>query len=59
MAGDYSVWRMVLLSVIYLADLVVFIGLCREELRSWHAERARRPASRKPMVRAGQQARAH
>ncbi len=59
MAGDFNVWQIVLLSVIFLADIVVFIGLCREELRNWRAERARRPASREPVVHAGQQAGAH
>ncbi len=59
MTGDFAVWQVVLLSAVFLADIVVFIGLCREELRSWHAEHARRPASRKPVVHAGQQAGAH
>ena len=31
------VWRVALLSVVFVTDLVVFIALCREELRDWHA----------------------
>jgi hypothetical protein len=34
-------WRVALLGVVFAADLVVFIGLCREELRGW---RTRRPS---------------
>lgn len=28
-------WRIVLLSVVFLTDLVVFMRLCRAELRDW------------------------
>lgn len=59
MTGDFAVWQIVLLSAVFLADIVVFTGLCRDELRTWYAERARRPASREPVVHAGQEAGAH
>jgi hypothetical protein len=36
------VWRVALLSVVFLTDLVVFIGLCREELRDWRHRRSAR-----------------
>ena len=35
MAGDQSLWRLVLVCTVYLIDLAVFVGLCREELREW------------------------
>jgi membrane fusion protein, multidrug efflux system len=31
--GDLQVWQAILLAVIYLADVVVFVGLCRGEFR--------------------------
>ena len=31
-------WRVALMSVVFLADVVVFIGLCRDELREWRAQ---------------------
>jgi len=30
-------WRIVLLSVVFMADLTVLIKLIREELRDWYA----------------------
>jgi hypothetical protein len=36
----HLIWRVALLGVVFGADLVVFIGLCRDELRDG---RARRP----------------
>jgi hypothetical protein len=35
MAGDQSLWRIALLATIYLIDFVVFIELCRDEIRAW------------------------
>jgi hypothetical protein len=34
MAGDQSLWRLFLLSAVYLIDLAVFIALCRDEFRN-------------------------
>jgi hypothetical protein len=31
------IWRVALLGVVFAADLVVFIGLCRDELRDGRA----------------------
>ncbi|HZB91623.1 MAG TPA: hypothetical protein VE397_09290 [Stellaceae bacterium] len=33
------VWRVALLTVVFVTDIVVFVGLCREELRDWRAGR--------------------
>jgi len=33
MAGDQSLWRLVLVCTVYLIDLTVFVGLCRDEFR--------------------------
>ena len=41
MSVDVSVdllWRIVVLAVVFGADLVVFIGLLRDELRDWRAD---------------------
>jgi hypothetical protein len=38
-------WRVAFLSVVFLTDVVVFIRLCREELRDWRAQRSARPSS--------------
>jgi hypothetical protein len=46
MAGDQSLWRLALLSAVYLIDLMVFIGLCRDELRAWR----RRERQAKPIA---------
>jgi hypothetical protein len=32
-------WRIALLGAVFAADLMVFISLCREELREWHLSR--------------------
>ena len=40
--SEAMVWRVALLSVVFLTDLVVFIGLCREELRDWRHRRSAR-----------------
>ncbi len=40
--SSHLVWRVALLGVVFAADLVVFIGLCREELRDWGARRSLR-----------------
>lgn len=39
-------WRIELLSAVFVTDLVVFIGLCREELREWRVHRSARGARR-------------
>jgi hypothetical protein len=44
--SEDMVWRVVLLSVVFLTDLVVFIGLCREELRDWRGRRSATLAAR-------------
>jgi hypothetical protein len=31
------VWRATLLGAVFVTDLVVFIDLCRQELRDWRA----------------------
>jgi hypothetical protein len=41
MMGDLPVWQTILLAAVYLADLVIFVGLCRTELR--HGGYARSP----------------
>jgi hypothetical protein len=41
MSSDLE-WRVALLSVVFLTDLVVFMRLCREELRDWRAHRGGR-----------------
>ena len=38
MSSDLE-WRIALLSVVFLTDLVVFMRLCRDELRDWRAHR--------------------
>lgn len=43
----HLIWRVALLGVVFAADLVVFIGLCRDELRDGRARR--RPRDRKPI----------
>ena len=35
----HLIWRVALLGVVFAADLVVFIGLCRDELRDWRVRR--------------------
>ena len=32
-------WRVALLSGVFAADLLMFISLCREELRDWRVSR--------------------
>jgi len=32
-------WRVALLSAVFAADLLMFISLCREELRDWRVSR--------------------
>jgi hypothetical protein len=44
--AEDMVWRVALLSVVFLTDLIVFIGLCREELRDWRSRRNAAPAPR-------------
>jgi hypothetical protein len=44
--SEDMVWRVALLSVVFLTDIVVFIGLCREEIRDWRARRSVRPSLR-------------
>jgi hypothetical protein len=44
MSSDLE-WRVALLSAVFLTDLVVFIRLCREELRDWRAHRSATPSS--------------
>jgi len=36
-------WRIAMLSAVFVTDLVVFVGLCREELRDWHRARVNAP----------------
>jgi hypothetical protein len=41
-----ELWQPALLSAVYLIDLVVFVALCRNELRDWRrAERQAKPAA--------------
>jgi hypothetical protein len=35
----HLIWRVALLGVVFAADLVVFLGLCRDELRDWRVRR--------------------
>jgi hypothetical protein len=35
-------WRVALLSVVFLTDVMVFMRLCRDELRDWRAHRGDR-----------------
>jgi hypothetical protein len=44
--SEDMVWRVALLSVVFLTDIIVFIGLCREEIRDWRGRRSARPALR-------------
>ncbi|HUJ99723.1 MAG TPA: hypothetical protein VLV85_15840 [Stellaceae bacterium] len=44
--SEDMVWRVALLSVVFLTDLIVFIGLCREELRDWRRRRNVTPTVR-------------
>jgi hypothetical protein len=44
--SEDMVWRVALLSVVFLTDLIVFIGLCREELRDWRRRRNATPTAR-------------
>jgi hypothetical protein len=39
MSSDLE-WRVALLSIVFLIDLVVFAGLCRQELRDWRVQRS-------------------
>jgi hypothetical protein len=39
-------WRVALLSVVFVTDLIVFIGLCREELRDWRGRHGARLSGR-------------
>jgi len=32
--------RIALLSLVFLTDLIVFVGLCRQEFRDWRAQRS-------------------
>jgi hypothetical protein len=34
------IWRVALLSAVFVSDLVVFIGLVREEVRDWRVNRS-------------------
>jgi hypothetical protein len=43
----HLIWRVALLGVVFAADLVVLIGLCRDELRDWRIRR--QPRGSKPM----------
>jgi hypothetical protein len=43
----HLIWRAVLLGVVFAADVVVFIGLCRDELRDWRMRR--QPRDKEPM----------
>ncbi|HWI28881.1 MAG TPA: hypothetical protein VN668_18030 [Stellaceae bacterium] len=42
MSADLG-WRIAMLGAVFLIDLVVFMGLCREELRDWHRARDNAP----------------
>jgi hypothetical protein len=44
--SEDMVWRVALLSVVFLTDIIVFIGLCREEIGDWRGRRSARPALR-------------
>jgi hypothetical protein len=35
MAGDQSLWRLLLVCAVYLIDLLVLVRLCRDEFREW------------------------
>ena len=51
MPVDMSVdllWRIVVLTLVFGTDLVVFIGLCRYELRDSRADHRTRDSSRYP-----------
>lgn len=41
MAGDQSLWQLALLSAVYSLDLVVFVGLCRNEFRDGRRDHRR------------------
>ncbi|HUC64744.1 MAG TPA: hypothetical protein VMA53_04900 [Stellaceae bacterium] len=43
----HLIWRVALLGIVFAADLVVFISLCRDELRGWRARR--QPRDTKPI----------
>jgi hypothetical protein len=32
-------WRVVLLTIVFLVDIVVFVCLCRDEIRDWRVRR--------------------
>jgi hypothetical protein len=38
----HLIWRAALLGVVFAADVLVFIGLCRDELRDWRIRRQAR-----------------
>ncbi len=44
--SEDMVWRVALLSVVFLTDIIVFIGLCREEIRDWRGRRSVRLSPR-------------
>jgi hypothetical protein len=48
MLGNSLVWELVVLSAVYLIDVVVFAGLCRDEIRAWRKGRSERALSRLP-----------
>jgi hypothetical protein len=41
----HLIWRVALLGVVFAADVVVFIGLCREELHDWRVRRQPRDSN--------------
>jgi hypothetical protein len=43
----HLIWRAALLGVVFAADVLVFIGLCRDELRDWRIRR--QPSDSEPM----------
>ena len=42
MSADLLIWRVALIGAVFAIDLVVFIALCREELRDCRASRGTR-----------------
>ena len=44
--SEDMVWRVALLSVVFLTDIIVFIGLCRDEIRDWRGRRSVRLSPR-------------
>jgi hypothetical protein len=49
------VWRVLLLSVVFLADAIVFVDLAKDELRDWRAQRLARERHHVPTSKLGPQ----